>query len=401
MRILLLTERRDERGATAVLAAVLSVLLVGIAAFTVDFGRAYLSKRELQNASDAGALAGASFYADKSGDCLTLRDNTTYASQSQAIAAAIVQESRPGATLDLYEPECNPSGELVVTTSTTGSTQVAFGGVYGANGITTQRSAEATLEVVENATRGLRPYMICSFYAPPPDQLPTTWKKVDFPSDSDTSGNCPHDSGNWFTLDCPHAGNSNNGNPGLAAATRDGCGHMVSVVDPQDLSSPAAHYNSLSAACPADSNAMVDYDPDCLTSNPGNIQSSAVLSAWGSLIDKTILLPVFCEQGTGSGQCNPAGWVQKTGGGNNTMYPVSRFASVTVCGYHWGNNAHSGPYTGSDPKCGGSDATPGGNDNYLNLAFVRYQFSGSTEDSNCPLDDPACDGGSRQVRLTK
>ncbi len=53
------TAPRDERGAAAVLVGILAVFLVGLSAFTVDLGAAYVSNRNLQKAADAGALAAA------------------------------------------------------------------------------------------------------------------------------------------------------------------------------------------------------------------------------------------------------------------------------------------------------------------------------------------------------
>jgi hypothetical protein len=48
---------RDERGAVLVFVAVGLVMLMGFVAFTVDFGRIYSERRELQNGADAAALA--------------------------------------------------------------------------------------------------------------------------------------------------------------------------------------------------------------------------------------------------------------------------------------------------------------------------------------------------------
>jgi hypothetical protein len=379
---------------------------VGFCAFSVDFGRAYVSKRELQNAADSGSLAAAATYADKSGSCSTLTtgtDATANHTAARAKANALIEESRGGASIESFTVECNATGELTVDVVVNGDTPVSLGGVFGVNSVTTQRSAQATLEVQEVGI-GVRPYMICSDYAPDVAALPTTWTRVDFPTSSDTGGNCPHDSGNWFTVDCPHTGNGNNSNPGLAAATKYGCdpAHPVEVVSNQDFSSATALYNSLRAACPANSTSMADYDSDCLTSNPGNIGGSAVISAWDTLIGKSILLPVFCKKGTVAGTCSPAGWASGSGGGNNTMYPVHKFAAVKVCGYHWGNK-DSGAYPGASPgdKCAGANASSGDNqDNYLLLAYIAYQTSGSSNDSNCALAG-SCDGGARQTRLTQ
>lgn len=49
--------REDERGATAVVVALLMVALLGFAAISVDIGANYAVKRQLQNSADAAALA--------------------------------------------------------------------------------------------------------------------------------------------------------------------------------------------------------------------------------------------------------------------------------------------------------------------------------------------------------
>lgn len=48
---------RQDEGATAILMAMVVVILVGMAAFAVDMGSMQLQNRELQNSADAGALA--------------------------------------------------------------------------------------------------------------------------------------------------------------------------------------------------------------------------------------------------------------------------------------------------------------------------------------------------------
>ena len=62
--------RRDERGAVALIVAGLVVVLVGISAFTVDFGMAYATKRQLSSAADAASLAADMVYkSDYKGLC--------------------------------------------------------------------------------------------------------------------------------------------------------------------------------------------------------------------------------------------------------------------------------------------------------------------------------------------
>jgi Flp pilus assembly protein TadG len=57
---------KKRRGAVAVLTAILLVVLLGIVAFAVDIGWMVLAESELQNASDAAALAGAGQLMDPS-----------------------------------------------------------------------------------------------------------------------------------------------------------------------------------------------------------------------------------------------------------------------------------------------------------------------------------------------
>ena len=52
---------RDERGVTAIVVAIVLLLLVGFSALAIDIGHLCVARAELQNAADAGALAGARF----------------------------------------------------------------------------------------------------------------------------------------------------------------------------------------------------------------------------------------------------------------------------------------------------------------------------------------------------
>jgi Flp pilus assembly protein TadG len=57
--LLLRRLRRDQGGATFVVAALATMMIVGFGAITVDLGNAYRVRRQLQSSSDAAALAGA------------------------------------------------------------------------------------------------------------------------------------------------------------------------------------------------------------------------------------------------------------------------------------------------------------------------------------------------------
>src|SRR5205823_3215709 len=75
--------RREESGAVAVTVALLSVVLVGISAFTIDFGMSFVNNRQLQVASDASALAAAAAYGRSTGTCATRVADTTLRSNAE------------------------------------------------------------------------------------------------------------------------------------------------------------------------------------------------------------------------------------------------------------------------------------------------------------------------------
>ena len=62
--------RDDERGASAVLVAILLVPLLGFAAIALDVGALYVERGQLQNGADAAALAIAQDCSDGDGDAL-------------------------------------------------------------------------------------------------------------------------------------------------------------------------------------------------------------------------------------------------------------------------------------------------------------------------------------------
>lgn len=64
-----LKQKFDQKGAVLVLVAILLIVFVGMAALAIDIGHLYLVRNELQNAADAGALAGAKvLYYDNTDD---------------------------------------------------------------------------------------------------------------------------------------------------------------------------------------------------------------------------------------------------------------------------------------------------------------------------------------------
>ena len=58
---------KNERGATVIIVTVVIVLLIGFVAFAIDIGYTYVARNQVQNAADAGALAGARFLLNTDG----------------------------------------------------------------------------------------------------------------------------------------------------------------------------------------------------------------------------------------------------------------------------------------------------------------------------------------------
>ncbi|NIS71311.1 MAG: hypothetical protein GTO12_20935 [Proteobacteria bacterium] len=65
----------DQRGVSAIVVALVLVLLVGFAALTIDTGHLYVVRNELQNAADAGALAGARYLYNGDGTLINVGSN--------------------------------------------------------------------------------------------------------------------------------------------------------------------------------------------------------------------------------------------------------------------------------------------------------------------------------------
>ncbi|MCZ2804467.1 pilus assembly protein TadG-related protein [Modestobacter sp. VKM Ac-2983] len=97
----------DERGAVAVLVAVLLVPLLGFAAIAVDVASLYADREQLRNAADAAALAVAT-------DCATGGCGNPTATATSALTANAGAADAAGATL--RTPEVSVGGHSVTVT---------------------------------------------------------------------------------------------------------------------------------------------------------------------------------------------------------------------------------------------------------------------------------------------
>ncbi len=388
----------EERGAVAVTVALLMVVLVGIGAFTVDFGMSYVSTRQLQTASDSAALAAAAKFGQLNGNCSTISADTAARAQIQADVAAYRTQNRAGSTGSITAVACAADGYgIEVTYSSAGSTARALGGIFGqGNDYDTAKSATAEVFVPPDGI-GVRPYALCGSILPSVTTFPSPVFQMDLPSTGNSL--CPgaSSSGNWWSVDCPEA--PSNSNTYLGEATLNGCTSPINIVPNQAPRTGSALRTYLNNSCPVKSSS-------CLGANTGNLGGTPILNAWTSLVQdrRRILLPVFC--GTPS-PCDQAAVVNA--GGNNAIYPVQALVGVIVCGYHFGtNNNQNSAAIPMDGECGGlynpsnlTAATGGNQDNYLLLRAVRLQVSGGSGTPQCAIGDTSCDWGARGVKLTR
>jgi hypothetical protein len=150
-------------GAVAVIVGVLATLIIGIAAFAVDLGIVYASKRQLSVAADASALAAARDLnsAIPPGTVCSPATATALTAQAQAAAAlANTQNDRAGgSTVQSVVVACT-TDDFKVTVTNTRTSQAVFGRILGVNDFRPTGTATAQL-FVPSVGVGLRPIAAC------------------------------------------------------------------------------------------------------------------------------------------------------------------------------------------------------------------------------------------------
>lgn len=177
---LLNTKSRARRGAITILAAILSIFMLGMVAFSVDVGYVLSVKEELQRTADAAALAAVWDYGDRmsDGEDYILSEQSARENAQQFATSNTVGNNGP--TLDKNLSN-SPSGDMVfghvndfynpiMTTGTSsastpynavrvkvrrnedlnGDVPMFFGRVFGVNG--TDLEAEATAALVRDVS---------------------------------------------------------------------------------------------------------------------------------------------------------------------------------------------------------------------------------------------------------
>lgn len=397
MRVLMTTRERDDNGATAVLVGILALFLVGLSAFTIDAGSAFVSNRNLQRAADAGALAGAQALTQFPGSCESVAGSTAARTAAHDAAVLRAQENYPDEswTETHFDVKCDPDLKvLLVEFANEGTTDAVFAPVFdGDDEITTSRDAEATVDVAPGAGENVRPLALCS--AAVGDTEPGEFVQIFYPGHGTKSPpQCPKpkSAGNWWTLDCPEERTGSTG--ALEDQIREGCEDRVTVIPGQsDVDTPGQLTVVLEDACPS---APIGSET-CMSGDPGNLDAGHIADAWEYLVDtqKESIFPVFCV----SPQCSED---TTSGSGTGTVFPVYKLVSAIVCGYHFSKKEKKHSTTG---KCAGnpflaeSDPDDSSGNNYLILKYISTRTSGSNAESECALG-AECDGGLRRTRLT-
>lgn len=385
---------RDERGAIALVTAVMTTSLVVISGFALDFGLAYNSKQRLQTAADSAALAAAGVYADAPGrTCGDLAGDEALRGEAEAAASSYRLANRGASAGSALVVACNADGELELSTEATASTPSVFGEmVTGASEITTSRVATAVVDVPPGA-RHVRPLMLCSADIPPVTGPPAV-VEIKPPGQAHTGATCAEaeSPGDWWFITCDVGGTSTGGNKGIGIAH--GCDDEISVVEPQNEMSPEALSDSLTFNCSDGALAT----SSCLHGDTGNssLITPEANAAFAGILGETVVFPVFCSEPA----CSPD---TVSGSGSTVRYPVYKLASAVVCGYHIYDKSSAASASGD---CAGNsydqayvESKPKG-EVYLYLKFVSVRSSDVTDKASCALGS-ACDGGLRRVHLVE
>lgn len=156
----------NRRGVTLVLMVFMLTVLIGSAAFVVDFGRMYLYRTQLHSASDAGALAG--IYQVLLKAPLTATDSAQSVANRQAVGPTMVSLAAgdviPGTWLPDRNPQFVPTtwtdpGLDAVEVTTRYTSDFGFGKIFGLTNHQVTATSQAVMGYV-GATTCVRPVAI-------------------------------------------------------------------------------------------------------------------------------------------------------------------------------------------------------------------------------------------------
>jgi Flp pilus assembly protein TadG len=325
--------RRDERGAIVIMMAASVVMLCICGALVVDFGMAYVNKRQAQTAADAGALAAANVYKKAKASCtssgVTGGSFTSALAEAEALRKANMPSSDPG-TLSVG---CD-AGVLQVKYDVQAKSPLGLGSIVtGTDHTTVSRSAAVKYGFAQQAVGNLRPWMICGAQVPAGPPFANEVVPLGFPTNGHkpTAGCTPNKPGSWWKTLCVDGGGSHNDTEqailvgcdkvSIAASTPGNPNPSTELIKDCNPSYDGVHY-------PPNKNSYIETSY-CLADDTGRDVKN-LDDEWATLLGKTVAMPVFCDSAPeGAPQCNPSTVASDT----KATWPVWKIAAVTICGF--------------------------------------------------------------------
>jgi Flp pilus assembly protein TadG len=307
----------NERGAVAVIVAIMLAMLAGIAALTIDSGNLYWERRQLQNAADAGALAAAQDLVVGESEATAYATARQYADENNHRGAHVA----PSGSAD---PGFVTTPNSVTVTAQTGSFSAPgqlpsiLAGVVGVEQYATRASATASWGNLGGGNTIPLTFSVCEWNqmtGGDVNNLPTGERTVYFHSSQTAAqiNSC--------------GGPANQNHPGGFGWLSPQGGQCQAYVE----------------------NGQVDTDVG------NNVPSVCTSTYLESLLGQTVLMPIF------SSVVSPQG--------SNAIYQISGFAALEITGYRFSGNPEYNRPLGS-PPCSG-------NDRCIRGRFVSYYDLGN------------------------
>jgi Flp pilus assembly protein TadG len=147
----------DERGAVAVITAIMALLLFAAAAYAIDLGNVWQTRRNMVTASDAAALGAAGKFALGNDGC------------ASDVAPALLTNNRSDASLDVCSPSTTDTKDGYVTVKGHTTAEFSFAGLFGMQNHVVSSTTTARWGIASGAV-GLRPIALCITATPELEQ---------------------------------------------------------------------------------------------------------------------------------------------------------------------------------------------------------------------------------------
>jgi Flp pilus assembly protein TadG len=328
--------RRDEQGFSIVMVAVLMVAMLAIAGLAIDGGQAYSDRRQMQNAADAAALAGARSLekarfsggstASVNSDALAEASNN--GGQSSHFTCTVVDKNNTAiaACTDTatWTLAANLTRAVGVRVNAGENRNTSFAKVVGVGAVSVNNVAAATIQVL---TGGDSPFMVCGNAATADAQTPPLL----VPDATQATG--------WQI------------NTGQVAGTPTAIGNTYDLHGPQ-VPGCNSHGNSFKGLAngPMTLPGWIDDSPG-VRAGPTRSLVAAQNGCSGATLDNCILFVPICSDGQGSGS-------------HIQLYCVA-WGSFLVT--QVGANKHTGQFLGGFDATGGQTGTGDPNAGTVNV----------------------------------